>query len=59
MWTVENDVGIFRIRLWIQSYPQKRPLSGKVMQKAYPQVLLSVYRDLEDLLGFPRPYYYY
>lgn len=59
MWTVDRAVeepGAKNVDL---SYPQKWLIFCKVVQGLYPQVFFSVYMDLEDLLGFPRPYYYY
>ncbi len=59
MWTVERVVEEFGVKNVDQSYPQKTALFCKVVQGPYPQMFFSVYMDLGDLLGFPRPYYYY
>ena len=41
------------------SYPQNSPTLQEVGHIGNPQVSFSVYSNLEDLLGFPRSYYYY
>lgn len=41
------------------SYPQIITKSTLFIQRVYPQLFFSVYKGLGDLLGFPRPYYYY
>lgn len=59
MWTVERaveDSGVKNVDL---SYPQNQLFSWRLVQRLYPQMFFSVYNDLGDLLGFPRPYYYY
>ncbi len=59
MWTVERVVEGSGGRNVDPSYPQNSQLSVKLVQRLYPQLFFSVYTHLEDLLGFPRPYYYY
>lgn len=59
MWTVERAVEEFEGKNVDLSYPQNRSFSGRLVQNPYPQLFFSVYTHLEDLLGFPRPYYYY
>lgn len=59
MWTVERVVEESGGWFVDPSYPQNRTVFSRFMQSRYPQLFFSVYRDLGDLLGFPRPYYYY
>lgn len=59
MWTVDRPVEGSGGKNVDSTYPQKQSISCKVVQGLYPQVFFSVYTYLEDLLGFPRPYYYY
>lgn len=59
MWTVDKDVGKFARNDVDSIYPQNKPSSPEFIQSLYPQVFFSVYIYLEDLLGFPRSYYYY
>lgn len=59
MWTVERVVEEFGARNVDRSYPQFRGTFCEFVQSPYPQLFFSVYRYLRDLLGFPRPYYYY
>ena len=59
MWTVDNIVGKAGVKNVEPRYPQKRPTFCNFIQSLYPRLFFSVYSDLGDLLGFPRPYYYY
>jgi hypothetical protein len=59
MWTVDRAVEESGVKNVDSSYPQKSVFSAKLVQRLYPQLFFSVYNDLGDLLGFPRPYYYY
>lgn len=59
MWTVDSPVdegGVINVD---SSYPQFSPTLQEVGHIGNPQVSFSVYSNLEDLLGFPRSYYYY
>jgi hypothetical protein len=59
MWTVDRLVEGSGGRNVDLSYPQISQVSCELVQRLYPQLFFSVYRHLGDLLGFPRPYYYY
>lgn len=59
MWDVDKDVGKFARIDVDSSYPQNWQSYSEFMQSLYPQMFFSVYIYLEDLLGFPRSYYYY
>jgi hypothetical protein len=59
MWTVDRVVEGSGGRNVDLSYPQFSKNPWQLVQRLYPQLFFSVYTYLGDLLGFPRPYYYY
>lgn len=59
MWHVDKAVEEFASKNVDCIYPQFLKSSGQISQSRYPQLFFSIYKNLEDLLGFPRPYYYY
>jgi hypothetical protein len=59
MWSVGKYVDKYVVQNVNSRYPQKVIVFDEVIHSPYPQMFFSVYSDLGDLLGFPRPYYYY
>ena len=59
MWSVENGVEESGVENVDPTFPQNSGILAKVAQNLCPHLIFSVYNDLDDLLGFPRSYYYY